>query len=146
MENPEEGTDATFLEWAGDYPQRWALLPLERREAWLDHLVARIQASDNDEQRAVYWRLAYVIACAPNTPKPCSASRHQARAVRIMVTVPSEAAHEYALVRDLLLQGMDCMRINCAHDDAATWLRITEHLRQADRLQKNVTRAGNTRP
>ena len=55
------------------------------------------------------------------------------RGVRIMVTVPSEAAREYTLVRDLLLRGMDCMRINCAHDDAATWLRMTERLRQAKR-------------
>ena len=28
---------------------------------------------------------------------------------------------------------MDCMRINCAHDDAATWLRMIEHLRHAER-------------
>jgi pyruvate kinase len=55
------------------------------------------------------------------------------RGVRIMVTVPSEAAREYTLVRDLLLRGMDCMRINCAHDDPATWLRMTERLRQAKR-------------
>jgi pyruvate kinase len=55
------------------------------------------------------------------------------REVRIMVTMPSEAAHEYTLVHDLLLRGMDCMRINCAHDDAATWLRMIERLRQAER-------------
>jgi pyruvate kinase len=55
------------------------------------------------------------------------------RSVRIMVTMPSEAAHEYTLVHDLLRQGMDCLRINCAHDDAATWLRMIEHLRQAER-------------
>jgi pyruvate kinase len=55
------------------------------------------------------------------------------RAVRIMVTMPSEAAREYTLVHDLLLRGMECMRINCAHDDAATWLRMIEHLRQAER-------------
>ncbi len=55
------------------------------------------------------------------------------RSVRIMVTMPSEAAQEYTLIHDLLQQGMDCMRINCAHDDAATWLRMIEHLRQAER-------------
>jgi len=55
------------------------------------------------------------------------------RSVRIMVTMPSEAAKEYSLIHDLLLQGMDCLRINCAHDDAATWLRMIEHLRQAER-------------
>jgi pyruvate kinase len=54
------------------------------------------------------------------------------REVRIMVTMPSEAADDYTLVHDLLKQGMDCMRINCAHDDAATWLRMIRHLRRAE--------------
>jgi pyruvate kinase len=56
------------------------------------------------------------------------------RGVRIMVTMPSEAAEDFELVRDLLRQGMDCMRINCAHDDAAGWLRTIEHLRRAEQL------------
>ncbi len=55
------------------------------------------------------------------------------RKVRIMVTMPSEAADDYLLVHNLLQQGMDCMRINCAHDDAAAWARMIEHLRQAER-------------
>jgi pyruvate kinase len=55
------------------------------------------------------------------------------RRVRIMVTMPSEAADDYLLVHDLLQQGMDCMRINCAHDNAAAWLRMIEHLRRAER-------------
>lgn len=54
------------------------------------------------------------------------------RGVRIMVTMPSEAAEDYSLVHDLLQQGMDCMRINCAHDHNMTWLRMIEHLRQAE--------------
>jgi pyruvate kinase len=45
------------------------------------------------------------------------------RTVRIMVTMPAEAGGDYVLVRDLLAAGMDCLRINCAHDDAATWER-----------------------
>jgi pyruvate kinase len=36
--------------------------------------------------------------------------------VRVTVTMPSEAASDYGLVRDLLKAGMDCMRINCAHN------------------------------
>jgi len=55
------------------------------------------------------------------------------RGVRIMVTMPTEAAEDYILVRDLLRQGMDCMRINCAHDEPAAWLRMIEHLRRAER-------------
>jgi pyruvate kinase len=54
------------------------------------------------------------------------------RRVRIMVTMPSEAANNYALVRDLLASGMDCMRINCAHDDANAWARMIAHLRRAE--------------
>jgi len=55
------------------------------------------------------------------------------RTVRVMVTMPSEAADDYRLVHNLLQQGMDCMRINCAHDDAAAWLRMIENLQQAER-------------
>jgi len=49
-----------------------------------------------------------------------------------MVTMPSEAAHDYALVHDLLESGMNCMRINCAHDDAAVWGRMIQNLRRAE--------------
>jgi len=55
-----------------------------------------------------------------------------ARRVRIMVTMPSEAAHDYTLVHELVRAGMDCMRINCAHDDATSWEGMIEHLRRAN--------------
>ena len=53
------------------------------------------------------------------------------RTVRIMVTMPTEAAYDYTLVRNLLTSGMDCMRINCAHDDPDVWERTLRHLRRA---------------
>ena len=55
----------------------------------------------------------------------------QHRSVRIMVTLPSEAADDYLLVRQLLEAGMDCVRINCSHDEAAAWARMVAHVRQA---------------
>jgi pyruvate kinase len=55
------------------------------------------------------------------------------RSVHIMVTASSEMADDYALVRDLLTNGMNCLRINCAHDDAAAWERMIGHLRRAER-------------
>src|SRR5262245_19912852 len=51
--------------------------------------------------------------------------------VRIMVTMPSEAASDYALVRDLVSAGMDVMRINCAHDDFVAWDAMTVHYQRA---------------
>jgi pyruvate kinase len=55
------------------------------------------------------------------------------RNVRIMVTMPPEAATDYELVRDLLLPGMDCMRINCAHDGPEAWSAMIGNLRQAEK-------------
>jgi len=54
------------------------------------------------------------------------------REVRIMVTMPSEAADDYLIIHNLLQQGMDCMRINCAHDNAAAWLRMIGNLKKAE--------------
>lgn len=54
------------------------------------------------------------------------------RTVRIMVTMPSEAATRYDLVRDLLASGMNCMRINCAHDGPEAWSGMIRNLRQAE--------------
>jgi pyruvate kinase len=58
-------------------------------------------------------------------PKPAG------RDVRIMVTMPSEAANDYSLIRDLVASGMDCMRINCAHDDEDAWALMVENLQRA---------------
>ncbi|MDO8925572.1 MAG: pyruvate kinase [Sideroxyarcus sp.] len=57
----------------------------------------------------------------------------QKHGTRIMVTMPSEAAHDPGLVRDLVEAGMNVMRINCAHDDAQAWLAMIGHLRAAER-------------
>jgi pyruvate kinase len=59
--------------------------------------------------------------------------RRPNRHVRIMVTMPSAAAHEYALVRSLVASGMDVMRINCAHDGPTQWGGMIERLRRAER-------------
>jgi pyruvate kinase len=48
-----------------------------------------------------------------------------------MVTLPSAAAHDAALVAAMVGAGMDCARINTAHDDEAAWERMAEHVRSA---------------
>ena len=58
-------------------------------------------------------------------------ARNAARYSRIMVTLPTAAASEPALLAALLKQGMDCARINCAHDDPATWENMLRNLQQA---------------
>ncbi len=53
------------------------------------------------------------------------------RSVRIMVTLPSEAAGDFGLVRQLVDSGMDIARINCAHDGPAEWKTMAAHVRRA---------------
>src|SRR6516164_5017315 len=55
------------------------------------------------------------------------------RNVRIMVTMPSAAAEDPNLVHNFLDRGMNIMRINCAHDSAAEWLRMVKNLRAAQK-------------
>ncbi|HEX8894528.1 MAG TPA: pyruvate kinase, partial [Terriglobales bacterium] len=53
------------------------------------------------------------------------------RNVRIMVTMPSDAAFDYGLVRDLVVNGMNVMRVNCAHDGPEQWAAMISNLRKA---------------
>lgn len=60
------------------------------------------------------------------------------RRTRIMVTLPSTAADDQLFIDQLIRQGMNCARINCAHDDEHTWLKMVRHVRNASiRLKKN---------
>ena len=53
------------------------------------------------------------------------------RVTRIMVTLPSSAATDRDLVRQLVKRGMNIARINCAHDDAEAWRSMAQHVKQA---------------
>lgn len=59
-------------------------------------------------------------------PKPST------RRARIMVTLPTEAAWNYELVKQLLENGMNCARINCAHDNEDIWKRIISNIKRAE--------------
>jgi len=59
-------------------------------------------------------------------PEPAS------RNARVMVTLPSEAASDYPLVRDLLQRGMEIARVNCAHDDPVAWAGMIDNLRRGE--------------
>jgi len=54
------------------------------------------------------------------------------RRVRIMVTLPTEAATDYALVLEMLRRGANCARINCAHDTPELWQQMIDHVRRAE--------------
>ena len=55
------------------------------------------------------------------------------QAGRILVTLGTDAAHDPKIVADLVTNGADAVRINCAHDDAALWTQMIAHVRDAER-------------
>lgn len=62
--------------------------------------------------------------------------RAKGRRTRIMVTLPGEAAEDYQLVRQMIAEGMNCARINCAHDGPEQWKKMIGHVRKASKKLK----------
>ena len=54
------------------------------------------------------------------------------RKTRIMVTLDSSDIYQHELIEQLLENGMDIARINCAHNTAREWKLIVETLRGAE--------------
>ena len=59
--------------------------------------------------------------------------RSKGRQTRIMVTMPNTAATDYQLVHDLIDKGMNCARVNCAHDSPEIWSAIIKNIRKASK-------------
>jgi pyruvate kinase len=80
-----------------------------------------------------------VLEAAVQTRNPSAEEHRQAilgpapegRDASIMVTLPSEAAHNRALVDEMLAAGMNLARINCAHDDPDAWKLMIDNVRAA---------------
>jgi pyruvate kinase len=70
---------------------------------------------------------------AANTKQLLGAVRGK-HSARIMVTLPSEAAYDAHLIAELLANGTDLMRINCAHDEPQVWLDMINHIRREAQL------------
>src|SRR5574339_87773 len=54
------------------------------------------------------------------------------RTTRIMVTVDINIAHQPQLIEELLKNGMDIARINCAYDTEQNWKMIIDSIRNAE--------------
>ena len=64
--------------------------------------------------------------------RACPAGRHGGHgAGRIMVTLPTEAAHDPGYMLEIARRGADVVRINCAHDGADAWAAMIENTRKA---------------
>lgn len=59
--------------------------------------------------------------------------KHDALIPFIMITFDASFADNYALIKNLLQNGMNVARINCAHDDETVWSKLINHLKRACR-------------
>lgn len=59
--------------------------------------------------------------------------KRKGSSVRIMVTLPIEAADDYRLVLDMVRAGMNCARINCATGGPSQWDRMVSFVHRARR-------------
>jgi pyruvate kinase len=129
---------------------RWGLSSLGRSEAHvmatLDALIATLSllAGCNPEDRPQYpaeEEMKKGTARISMETTTLFGEPSAARQTRILVTLPGEARDDVALFKELLRSGMECVRINCAHDDADTWLCLIRSLRRAELELGSVRRA-----
>ncbi|MEI9911803.1 MAG: hypothetical protein WDO71_20420 [Bacteroidota bacterium] len=66
------------------------------------------------------------------------AKKNDAVTPYIMVTFDSSFADNYALIKNLLQNGMNVARINCAHDEEAIWSRMIHHLKKSMSLYRSL--------
>jgi pyruvate kinase len=102
----------------------------------LDALVATLRRL-NGERANPYPGLAAMRAGSQDleaeTATIFGPQREDAPNSRILATLPPEAAVDSELVEDLVAAGMDCARINCAHDSAESWAAMIDNVRAAER-------------
>ncbi|MFD2248340.1 pyruvate kinase [Pontibacter ruber] len=106
------------------------------------HVLASLEAVRN--------QLCYLIECEPpqkhlavsyfenrkllstHTDDLLGLSPHS-RSTRIMVTFSTDLATDYDLVVRMMKAGMDCARINCAHDNERVWASMIRNIKQAEK-------------
>jgi pyruvate kinase len=97
----------------------------------LNHILRRQSALKAPYERQVTYEQGYSLL-ETHTEALFGPTPHERR-VRIMVTLSSEAASDYDIVRKLIENGMDCARINCAHDDKFVWEKMCINVGKAER-------------
>lgn len=105
--------------------------------ASIDAVLNRLGAAPSPEEGAPDFHTGHELAArhAVEVLGPLPGSDR----VRLMVTLPTAAASDAALVSDLVDAGMDIARMNCAHDDPVVWKAMVALVRgQAAARQRTV--------
>jgi pyruvate kinase len=102
----------------------------------LDAVIASLQAICNEKKRTPhptpedFFRGEQLLKHNADLVLGHSPDR---RSVRMMITLPPRAIEDYAFVSKLLERGMNCARINCAHETPNEWEKMIHHIRRAEK-------------
>lgn len=84
---------------------------------------------DSTINRTTYDDAKYILA---HRSKSLLGRSREDRTTRIMVTLDIDNAHQPQLLEELLKNGMDIARINCAYDTTIEWKMIIDAVRNAE--------------
>lgn len=150
-----EGSSAQTLERLGNLSDYLALRNVELRElqtelsSWGLSSLGRAEGKVRANLEAVLGALEALCELERSTPTPDLAHpphgkgllEHEAerlfgparvgREGRIMVTLSSESLKNAETLQGLLEAGMDCVRLNCAHEGPKQWETVIKALREA---------------
>jgi pyruvate kinase len=85
---------------------------------------------DSTIKRTTYDDAKYILA---NRSKSLLGRSRKERTTRIMVTLDIDTAHQPQLIEELLKNGMDIARINCAYCTTIEWKIIIDAVRNAEK-------------
>lgn len=60
------------------------------------------------------------------------------RTTRIMVTMPNEAIKNKEFIEDLIEEGMNVARINCAHNNQKDWQKMIKNIQSASKKRIKI--------
>ncbi|MEM9000124.1 MAG: pyruvate kinase [Bacteroidota bacterium] len=105
----------------------------------IHYLLGLAMSANEKDTLKKHWSIKQAKKLLSKNTKSLLGYRSKGRRVRIMVTQPSEAADNYEIIKKMVSKGMNCARINCAHDSPEIWLKIINNIRQASKeLDKKV--------
>lgn len=74
-----------------------------------------------------------------NNTRQLFGRKGEKRRTRIMVTMPLEVSEDWRMAGKFIKAGMNCARINCAHDTPEIWKKMIENLHHAaDKSRKKI--------
>jgi len=97
----------------------------------IKNLIEKLNEKDSSPQKRGILSIKKSKKLLNRNTKLLLGKKPRKRNTRIMVTLPNTAAEDYKIVYRLLKSGMNCARINCAHDDPKVWQEMIQNLREA---------------